>query len=205
MNQGDRVENAPARHRAGWGWFFPIVFLSLACQLVSLPALDNTAARLLGTKSGLIAYIGLDGNVYTIDQYGGNQMAITTDARLPAGEKCLTRFIVINLVSDEAGWPSSDWGADNQATPWDCTGCSERATPVKFIAVKQNSHFIVLVADSQQVASWRRRIVTWHSGDASHRRWGARPRLEHPFVGLGADNRNILIHTGSAADTRKLA
>lgn len=33
-------------------------------------------------KSGLIAYVGLNGNIYTINQGGGRQRAITQDARL---------------------------------------------------------------------------------------------------------------------------
>lgn len=34
----------------------------------------------LEPKSGLIAYIGMDGNVYTVDQGGGNQKQLTSDA-----------------------------------------------------------------------------------------------------------------------------
>lgn len=34
-------------------------------------------------KSGLIAYIGTDGNIYTMDQGGTNQQQITTNAHLP--------------------------------------------------------------------------------------------------------------------------
>ncbi len=59
-----------------------IVLLSgLAAACASngrLPQSPLTAA--LGRKVGLIAYVGLDGNVYTIDQGGGHQSMLTDDA-----------------------------------------------------------------------------------------------------------------------------
>lgn len=49
-------------------------------QGVRLPESPLTSA--LGRKSGLIAYIGQDGNIYTVNQGGGGQAQLTTDARL---------------------------------------------------------------------------------------------------------------------------
>ncbi len=43
---------------------------------------ESPLLRYLERKSGLIAYVGLDGNIYTIDQGGGKQTAVTTDADL---------------------------------------------------------------------------------------------------------------------------
>lgn len=42
---------------------------------------ESPLLRLLERKSGVILYMGLDGNLYTIDQTGGNQTAITTDSQ----------------------------------------------------------------------------------------------------------------------------
>jgi TolB protein len=50
----------------------------LASQSPLLAALER--------KSGLIAYVGVDGNIYTINQGGGNETAITSDADLPDPE-----------------------------------------------------------------------------------------------------------------------
>lgn len=47
---------------------------------VRLP--ESPLLRTLERKSGLIVYVGLDGNVYTIDQGGGEPTAVTTDAKL---------------------------------------------------------------------------------------------------------------------------
>lgn len=74
------------------GMFAIITLLLLgAC---SAEGLDIPSSPLLATferKSGLIAYIGLDGNIYTINQSGGEQTAITEDAT-PQSETGTSRF-----------------------------------------------------------------------------------------------------------------
>lgn len=62
-------------------WLAGLLALT-AClpQGVRLP--ESPLVSALGRKSGLIAYIGLDGNIYTIDQGGGGQVQLTNDARL---------------------------------------------------------------------------------------------------------------------------
>jgi TolB protein len=65
-------------------WLLILPILISACtqggQMPQSPLLSS-----LERKSGIIAYIGLDGNVYTIDQSGGKLTAITEDA-LPQSE-----------------------------------------------------------------------------------------------------------------------
>jgi hypothetical protein len=61
----------------------PVLLLSLVACLpegVRLP--ESPLLSTLERKSGLIVYIGLDGNVYTIDQGGGEPTAVTNDAQL---------------------------------------------------------------------------------------------------------------------------
>ena len=43
---------------------------------------ESPLLRVLERKKGLTAYAGVDGNIYTIDQGGSNQEAVTTDANL---------------------------------------------------------------------------------------------------------------------------
>jgi Tol biopolymer transport system component len=70
-------------------WLLPglllISGLVSACSSegVRLPQSPLTAA--LERRSGLIAYVGIDGNVYTIDQGGGNQTLVTNDAHPAEG------------------------------------------------------------------------------------------------------------------------
>ncbi|HXF85807.1 MAG TPA: hypothetical protein VNK49_10515 [Anaerolineales bacterium] len=63
--------------------FLILSLLLAAClpQDVQMP--QSPLLRLLERKSGLIAYIGADWNVYVSDQGGGNRIALTDDAVLP--------------------------------------------------------------------------------------------------------------------------
>lgn len=65
------------------GWCLSAALLT-AClpDDVQLPQNDFLAA--LEPKSGLIAFVGVDGNVYTVDQGGANPTALTTDAERTA-------------------------------------------------------------------------------------------------------------------------
>jgi Tol biopolymer transport system component len=65
-----------------WWGMGCLVLLLAAClpQGVQIP--ESPLLRALERKSGLISYVGLDGNIYTIDQGGGNQTGITSDAKL---------------------------------------------------------------------------------------------------------------------------
>ena len=60
-----------------------LTLLLVACSTtpgVSGAAEESPLLAALERKYGLILYLGLDRNLYTIDQAGGNQRAITTDA-----------------------------------------------------------------------------------------------------------------------------
>jgi TolB protein len=69
-----------------------VVLLLTACIPTGLDLPQSPLLASLERKSGLIAYVGLDGNIYTIDQGGGQQTAITSDANLEADEQGLVRF-----------------------------------------------------------------------------------------------------------------
>lgn len=68
-------------------WWLPVILVLLtAC----LPTQEDysSQSQLLGAlerKSGLIAYVGADGNIYTANQAGAKKTAITNDADLTAG------------------------------------------------------------------------------------------------------------------------
>jgi TolB protein len=54
--------------------------LATACLPEGVRVPQSDLARMLERKSGLIAYVGTDYNVYTIDQGGGNKTQLTQDA-----------------------------------------------------------------------------------------------------------------------------
>lgn len=73
-----------AMNRSGrrWGIVLGLGLLATAClpQGMRVPQSEFLAA--LERKAGLIAYLGTDGNIYTIDQGGGEPTPVTTDARV---------------------------------------------------------------------------------------------------------------------------
>jgi Tol biopolymer transport system component len=71
-----------------WLALFILSLLLAACLPEGMRLPESPLLSTLERKSGLIVYIGLDGNIYTIDQGGGEPTAITTDAQLdPSNEE----------------------------------------------------------------------------------------------------------------------
>ena len=65
----------------------PLVLLLYACAPGDLRLPQSPALPFLERKSGLIAYLGTDGNLYVSDQAGGKLLALTKDGKLPETEK----------------------------------------------------------------------------------------------------------------------
>ncbi|MDX1436963.1 MAG: hypothetical protein R3335_09135 [Anaerolineales bacterium] len=59
-------------------------FLIAGCIPEGITLPESPLLRNLERKSGLIAYVGTDYNIYTIDQGGGNQTAVTVDGSPPS-------------------------------------------------------------------------------------------------------------------------
>jgi Tol biopolymer transport system component len=58
------------------------LLLALAgCGVRGVQMQESSLLRMFEPKRGLISYVGPDGNIYTIDQAGGNRSQVTTDAR----------------------------------------------------------------------------------------------------------------------------
>ncbi len=77
------VMNRTARKPYAWpalAWLLPLALLASACLPSGVRVPQNPLAALLEPKAGLIAYLGIDGNIYTIDQAGQRKTQITKDA-----------------------------------------------------------------------------------------------------------------------------
>lgn len=73
----------------------PLIFLSFlmaACLPQDMQVPQSPLLPFLERKSGLIAYIGLDGNAYISDQAGRNLTQVTADAQLPDDQSGAFRF-----------------------------------------------------------------------------------------------------------------
>jgi TolB protein len=90
------------RRRAVWFLILSFALLLVACLPDGVQLPESDLLRYLERKSGLIAYVGLDGNVYTIDQAGRNQTALTEDAQVLGTDG---RFLVYQHLT---------WSPDSQ-------------------------------------------------------------------------------------------
>ncbi|NWG06365.1 MAG: PD40 domain-containing protein [Chloroflexi bacterium] len=61
-----------------------LIFASCLPQNTRLP--QSPLLSVLERKSGMIAYVGIDGNIYVSDQGGGNKTAFTNDAVIPESQ-----------------------------------------------------------------------------------------------------------------------
>jgi len=63
--------------------FIVLALLLTSCLPQNFQVPQNPLLSKLERKSGLIAYVGIDGNIYVADQGGGNKVALTSDANIP--------------------------------------------------------------------------------------------------------------------------
>lgn len=63
-----------------------LLFLFTACLPQDIQIPQSPLLSTLERKSGMIAYIGADGNIYVSDQGGGNSRALTEDALIPENQ-----------------------------------------------------------------------------------------------------------------------
>ena len=63
--------------------FLIVVLVLTACLPQNFQVPQSPLLSKLERKSGLIAYLGIDGNIYVSNQGGGNKVAYTQDASVP--------------------------------------------------------------------------------------------------------------------------
>ena len=66
---------------------FTVLALMLAsCLPQNMQVPQSPLLSVLERKSGLIVYLGVDGNMYVSDQAGGNLVQLTKDAHIPQSQ-----------------------------------------------------------------------------------------------------------------------
>lgn len=105
-------------------WLIPFCFTLLllvtACGSQGMRMPESPLLSSLERKSGLIAYVGVDGNIYTINQAGGDKVSITQDATLqsedagirlsyffPTWSPDAKNLAFIRSIADQDGTPMS--------------------------------------------------------------------------------------------------
>jgi Tol biopolymer transport system component len=68
-------------------WALGMAITMISCVALNLPGTDTQPPGSQISTNGLIAYLGLDGNLYTVGEQGENEIAITRDAKSnPSGD-----------------------------------------------------------------------------------------------------------------------
>ncbi|MBL8058762.1 MAG: PD40 domain-containing protein [Anaerolineales bacterium] len=70
------------RSKVSLAWLAVLALGVTACLPEGMRLPQNEFLPLLERKSGLIAYLGTDGNIYMVDQSGSSPRQVTTDARI---------------------------------------------------------------------------------------------------------------------------
>ena len=126
-----------------WRWLLPIAAVALVgCSERGLRLPQSPLLAALERKSGLIAYVGPDGNVYTIDQGGGNQAMITDDAH-PAEEGVLRYydFLAWSAADNKLAFVGFDVGEDRVKTAGIFTADPDEQSPVEIYNSEQHVPF----------------------------------------------------------------
>lgn len=182
--------------------------LILFALIISACSPQAPLLPLLGQKSSLIAYIGLDGNMYVSDQSGRNVTPVTEDAVIPETETGPFRFyqyptwsadgtqLAMVGVSGEGDSTLSEIliktiGEDGLATPYS----SETMHPFYLYWSPDNETMSFLSTDSSGQSIILQTVST-KGGDSTILDVGA------PYYWSWApDGRTMIVHTGSSSST----
>jgi Tol biopolymer transport system component len=126
-----------------WRWLLPIVAVALTgCSERGLRLPQSPLLAALERKSGLIAYVGPDGNVYTIDQGGGNQSKITEDAHpVEEGVRRFYDFPTWSAADNKLAFVGFEIGQDGRTTAGIFTAEPEDQPPVEVYSSDQHLPF----------------------------------------------------------------
>jgi len=199
--------------RFTWVYFLGILFLLGACVPSGLQLPESPLLSSLERKSGLIAYTGLDGNIYSVDQGGGHQAAVTSDAALEPDAEGRVRFYQ---------YPA--WARDNRRLAF--VGIEGSATEISTVRLfnaasngedmleifnssdqlpfylywSPDSKLISFLASSLSGSDISLLLVPSQGGDSQTVHMGS------PLYWAWApDNRSIVIHSGGATNSGRNA
>ena len=187
----------------------PVLLLSALMLSACLPGntqmQQNPYLPFLERKSGLIAYIGADGNIYTSDQAGNNRVAYTEDAEIPSEATSPYRYYLLPTWSRDSaslGFVGvSGQGTDASATVYIAdveeeaskeVFTSQSETPFYLYWSPDNAHlsFLSSTADGQSlilqsVSGEQEESTVLDTGSPYYWSWAP-------------DGKTMIVHTGSS-------
>jgi len=203
-------EKQGLKRRVYWSGVVALALLMTACLPGGGKVPQDPLLRSLERKSGLIVYIGADGNIYTIDQGGGNQTAVTTDAGSADGKVDAYQFPTWSPDAQKLAFAKvsrTSGGAVETARVYtaerDGTGLVEA-----YVSDKQFPIYLYWSPDSQRLSfltsaaagGMMLQVVPAQGGEALVLDAGA------PYYWTWApDGQSILVHVGGATKSQPRA
>jgi TolB protein len=203
--RADTPKKAPRRY--GF-WLIPLAFLLAACLPEGVRLPESELLRHFERTSGLIAYLGVDGNVYTIDQAGKNQIAVTEDARFPGGGQ-FQIYQHLTWAPDSrrlgfVGATGSDAGVEEMSIL--VTGQEAQGVTEAFASNQEAPFYLYWAPDGEQIGFLASsgtssdllfEVISITTGDTQVVDTGA-PYYWH----WGPDSDQMVIHAGGTAGNR---
>lgn len=204
------VGNLEMKKKILWLAVFALVLSSSACRLSGKLLPQNPINILFKSQNGLIAYVGIDGNIYTATEDGDNVNAITEDAQLAPGSGEKERF-----------YQFPTWSPDGEKLAFLGTTRSnaEIESVSLFIATVGRQELVGVYESSDEIPfylfwapnSMHVTFLTSKAGETDlSLQMVSAGQGELQVLGAGQpfywdwspDNRRIITHTGGAAATR---
>lgn len=185
-----------------------IAFLLTACLPRDVQVPQSPLLPLLERKSGLIAYIGLDWNVYTSDQAGRNLTAHTTDAEATGDAAAPYRFYVYPAWSPDGqnlGYVSvSGQGTESNAEIY-ITNVEDDTTKKVYNSATEQPFYLYWSPDNTNLSF----LASTPGGGSMILQSVSTERDEPTVLDIGSpyywswapDGKTMIVHTGSANST----
>jgi len=185
-----------------------IAMLMASCLPGNVQIPQSPLLKTLERKSGLIAYIGIDGNMYVSDQGGGNLTQLTKDANLPETQSNTFRYYqlpawsldgnqlaFVGMDSENDRVTSGIWVANVNENNASRVYASESERPVYLYWSPDNAN-VSLISSSTPSQSLILQNIPADGGDRTVIDTGS------PYYWSWApDGSTMIVHAGGAANS----
>lgn len=185
--------------------FVSIALLLTACLPRDVQVPQSPLLPLLERKSGLIAYIGADWNIYTSDQAGRNLVAHTTDANIPESAAGKYRYYLYPAWSSDAdslGYVGISGQGNASSAEVFIANLAEETSKKVFASETEHPFYLYWSPDNTNLSF----IASTASGASMILQSVSTEREDRTILDVGApyywswapDGRTMIVHAGSA-------